>query len=444
MDILALFLIGMFVLMIIGLLSGHPLAFVLGGVATIVGVMGWGDTSVINMFVIRTFDLMNNYGLVAIPLFILMANFLTASKVADGLFEAAYYLLGPIKGGLALTVIVVSTIFAATTGIVGASVVTMGMLGLPVLLRKGYSKELSAGVICAGGSLGILIPPSIMLVVMGTYAQLSVGKLFLVAIVPGLLLSLCYMIYVVIVCNLRPEMGPALTAEEAAAMPVPARIKNAVINLVPPLLLILAVLGSIFGGIATPTEASGMGATMAFLMTVGYRRFNLQVLRDSVVDTAKTTAMCFAILMGANAFTSVFVSLDGDVLVQEAVLNAGLGKLGALLVMLAIVFVLGCFIDWIGIVMLVFPIFLPIMDAFGYDRLFIVGLNAVLLQTCFITPPFGYALFYIKGIAPEGMTLQHIYRGIIPFVLIIVFVVGLIMVFPDIMMYLPNNSGSQL
>src|SRR5665648_87668 len=241
-------LVAMFIFLVIGLLTGHPLAFVLGGVATIAGFLGWGE-SAYSIFVVRTYDLMSNYTLVAIPMFVLMANFLTASKVADGLFESARYLLGPLKGGLALAVIFVSTIFAATTGIVGASVVTMGMLGLPVLLKHGYQKELAAGVICAGGTLGILIPPSIMLVVMGTYAQVSVGKLFLAAIIPGLVLSTAYTIYVLVVCHIHPEYGPALSAEESAAMPIPDRIKGAMINLVPPLLLILAVLGGIFTGI---------------------------------------------------------------------------------------------------------------------------------------------------------------------------------------------------
>lgn len=436
-------LVSMFIFLVIGLLTGHPLAFVLGGVATIAGYLGWGD-SAFTIFVVRTYDLMSNYTLVAIPMFVLMANFLTASKVADGLFESARYLLGPLKGGLALAVIFVSTIFAATTGIVGASVVTMGMLGLPVLLKHGYQKELAAGVICAGGSLGILIPPSIMLVVMGTYAQISVGKLFLAAMIPGLLLSAAYTIYVLVVCHIHPEYGPALSAEEAAAMPVPDRIKGAMINLVPPLFLILAVLGGIFSGIATPTEASGVGALMALILTFFYKQFNFKMVSEAVLDTAKTTSMVFMIILGANAFTAIFIGMDGDMLVYNLVEAVGLGKIGALVLMMVIVFILGMFIDWTGIVMLVFPIFLPIMDAFGYDRLFIAALTAVLLQTCFLTPPFGFALFYIKGIAPIGMNLSHIYRGIIPFVIIIVAVVALITVFPGIMMTLPNSVGGAI
>ena len=367
MSIVEIILIGMFVCLLIGIMTGHPLAFVLAGIGTIAGLLGWGD-AIFSIFVTRTYDTMNNYALVAIPLFVLMANFLTASNVAEGLFEAVRYLLGPIKGGLAVAVILVSTIFAATTGIVGASVISMGLLGLPTLLKHRYNTELSVGCVCAGGSLGILIPPSIMLVVMGSYAQLSVGKLFMAAVVPGLLLSLCYTVYVLVICLVKPEHGPALSAEEAAAMPVPARIKNALINLVPPLLLILAVLGSIFGGIATPTEASGMGAFMALILTMVYRRFNFKMVYQAVIDTAKTSAMCFVILIGANCFTAVFIGMDGDALVQNIVDALGLGKWGAYILMMIIVFILGCFIDWMGIVMLVFPIFLPIMKDLALTR----------------------------------------------------------------------------
>lgn len=436
-------LILMFVGLLVGLLTGHPLAFILGGVATIAGAIGWGD-AVFAVCVTRIYDTMNNYSLVAIPLFVLMANFLTASNVAEGLFDAIRYLLGSLKGGLAVAVIAVSTVFAATTGIVGASVVTMGMLGLPVLLKHGYQKELAVGCICSGGSLGILIPPSIMLVIMGSYAQLSVGKLFLAAIVPGLLLSFCYMVYVLVICHIHPEYGPALSPEEAAKMPMAARIKNSLINLVPPLLLIIAVLGSIFGGVATPTEASAMGALMALIMAVCYRQFSLKMLKAAVIDTAKTTSMCFVILIGANAFTAVFIGMDGDTLVENIVMVMGLGKWGAFALMMIIVFILGMFIDWIGIVMLVFPIFLPIMDMFGFDRLWIVAVTAVLLQTCFMTPPFGYALFYVRGIAPEGVTLGHIYRGVIPFIIIIAVVVLMTVFIPQVVLYLPGLSSAAI
>lgn len=427
-------LILMFIGLLIGLATAHPLAWVLGGIAALAGVYGWGD-AVYGIFSTKIYDTMNNYSLVAIPMFVLMANFLTASKVADGLFESIRYLLGSLKGGLGVAVILVSTIFAATTGIIGASVVTMGMLGLPILFKYKYKPELAVGVVAAGGTLGILIPPSIMLVVMGSYSELSVGRLFMCALPPGLLLSILYALYVVIVCKINPDWGPPLSEEEAAAMPVKKMLSMCMANLVPPMVLILGVLGSIFFGVATPTEASGVGAFVSLILVLLYRRFSWDMLKNSVLDTAKTTAMVFAILIGANCFTAIFIGMGGSKLVVSALEAMGVGAVGALSIYIVILFILGCFIDWTGIVMLVFPIFLPILDGFGYDRLFVVALAAVVLQSSFLTPPFGFALFFIKGIAPQvsenGIPLGTIYKGIVPFVLIILLVVAVCIIWPD-------------
>lgn len=430
-------LAGLFLLMIVGLISGQELAFVLGGAGVIVGYLAWGNSG-ITIAMTKVYDQMQSYSMVAIPMFVLMANFLTHSKVADGLFLSIRYLLGPLKGGLGLAVILVSTVFAATTGIVGASVVTMGMLSVPVLLKCGYKPSLACGMVCAGGSLGILIPPSIMLVSMGSYANVSVGKIFFAAIVPGLLLSLFYMIYVFVICHIHPDYGPAMTTEELEAMPFRERVVGSLVNLIPPVILIIGVLGSIFTGWATPTEAAGVGALFALILAICYRQFSWQMLYDSLIDTAKTTAMVFIILFGAAAFTGIFMSLDGDQLIAEWVINSGITKWGAFAIMMLIVFVLGMFIDWLGIVMIVFPIFLPIMDLFGFDRLWIVAVTAVMLQTCFMTPPFGFALFYIKGIVPPEVKIGDVYRGVIPFILIIIFVVVLITVCPQIVYWLPN------
>lgn len=333
---------------------------------------------------------------------------------------------------------VVSTVFAATTGIVGASVVTMGMLSIPVLLKCGYKPSLACGMVCAGGSLGILIPPSIMLVSMGSYAEVSDGKIFFAAIVPGLLLSLYYMIYVFIICRIHPDYGPAMSAEELAAMPFRARVTGSLVNLIPPVILIIGVLGSIFTGWATQTEAAGVGALFSLILAIFYKQFNLEMLYDSLIDTAKTTAMVFIILFGASAFTGIFMSLDGDQLIANWVVNMGIGKWGAYAIMMIIIFILGMFIDWLGIVMIVFPIFLPLMDMFGFDRLWIVAITAVMLQTCFMTPPFGFALFYIKGIVPPEVKITDIYRGVVPFILIIIVVVALVTVFPQIVYFLLN------
>lgn len=292
-------------------------------------------------------------------------------------------------------------------------------------------------MVCAGGSLGILIPPSIMLVSMGSYAEVSVGKIFFAAIVPGLLLSLCYMIYVFVICHIHPEYGPAMSAEELAEMPFRERVTGSLINLVPPVILIVGVLGSIFTGWATPTEAAGVGALFSLILAIFYKQFSLQMLYDSLIDTAKTTAMVFIILFGAAAFTGIFMSLDGNKLIAELVMGLGIGKWGAFAIMMVIVFILGMFIDWLGIVMIVFPIFLPIMDMFGFDRLWIVAVTAVMLQTCFMTPPFGFALFYIKGIVPPEVKIGDIYRGVIPFILIVVAVVILVTACPALVHWLP-------
>ena len=427
----------LFGLMIVGLAVGQELAFVLGGAGVIIGVIAWGDAG-LSIAMTKIYDQMQSYSMVAIPMFVLMANFLTHSKVADGLFMSIRYLLGPMKGGLGLAVIVVSTIFAATTGIVGASVVTMGMLSIPILLKCGYKKSLAAGMVCAGGSLGILIPPSIMLVTMGAYAEVSVGKLFFAALVPGLLLAAGYAAYIMIVCHVRPDYGPAMSTEELAEMPLKKRITGSLVNLIPPLLLIVGVLGTIFSGIATPTEAAGVGALVALILAICYKQFSWKMLYDSVIDTAKTTAMVFIILFGAAAFTGIFMSLDGDVIITDWVMSMGVGKIGALAIMMTIVFLMGMFIDWTGIVMIVLPIFLPIMDKFGVDRLWLVGLTATLLQTCFMTPPFGFALFYIKGIMPSDVKIQEVYRGVIPFICIIVVVCILCIIFPQLITGLPN------
>ena len=436
-DIKVVLILILFGLMVVGLVLGQELAFVLGGAGVIVGAVAMGDSGV-TIAMTKIYDQMQSYSMVAIPMFVLMANFLTHSKVADGLFESIRYLLGPLKGGLGLAVIVVSTIFAATTGIVGASVVTMGMLSMPILLKCGYDHRLAAGMVCAGGSLGILIPPSIMLVTMGSYAEVSVGKLFFAALVPGLMLAAGYAIYIMVICHIHPDYGPAMSAEELAEMPMKQRIVGSLVNLIPPLLLILGVLGSIFSGIATPTEAAGVGALVALILAICYKQFSWKMLYDSVVDTAKTSAMVFIILFGAAAFTGIFMSLDGDVIITNFVLGLGVGKIGAMAIMMVLVFIMGMFIDWTGIIMIVLPIFLPIMDQFGVDRLWLVGVTAVILQTCFMTPPFGFALFYIKGIVPPEVKISEIYRGVIPFIIIVLIVTVLCIAFPQLVVGLPN------
>ncbi len=423
--------------LLIGLFMGHPLAFVLGGLAVIFGWIGWGP-SIFYLFMNRIWGTMDNYVLLAIPLFIFMAQFLDSSGVTQDLFVALRYLLGPIRGGVGLTVVVVSTIFAACTGIIGASVVTMGLLGLPMMLRYGYQKELSCGAICASGTLGILIPPSIMLVLMASEATLSVGKLFAGAVIPGLILATLYLVYIAGLCFFKPELGPPMSREERSQVSYAQIFWMVMKSLVPPMILIMGVLGSLFTGIATPTEASGVGAFLAFLMVIAYRKFTWKGLREAVVKTAKTNTMVIFLLCGATCFTGVFLGIGGGDVVTDFVLGLGLGKWGTYAVMNAIVFLLGMFIDWIGIVLICFPLFLPIAKTLGFDPIWFVVMMAVNLQASFLTPPFGYALFYLRGIAPVGVELGHIYRGIVPFVLLMLFGLIVCTIFPQTVLWLPS------
>ena len=428
----------MFLGLIVGLFLGHPLAFVLGGLAVIFGLIGWGP-SVFYMFMNRIYGIMDNYVLIAVPLFIFMAQLLDRSGVAEELFDSLRYLLGSVRGGIALTVVIVSTIFAACTGIIGASVVAMGLLALPIMLKYGYNKQLATGCIAAGGTLGILIPPSIMLVVMGSEATLSVGKLFAAAVIPGLILSTLYMLYVGIVCWLRPDWGPALSREELARYTTREILLRCLKSLVPPMLLILGVLGSIFTGIATPTEASGVGAFLAFLMVLAYRRFTWRGLYEAVLATAKITSMVIILLCGATCFTGVFLGIGGGDVVTSFLLGMGLGKWGTYAVMMLIVLILGMFIDWIGIVLICFPLFLPIAKEFGFNKLWFVMMIAVNLQASFLTPPFGYALFYLKGVAPPEVTIEDIYKGIIPFVVLMIIGLVICTLFPQTVLWLPST-----
>ena len=429
---------GMFIGLLIGLFMGHPLAFVLGGLAVIFGYLGWGPAS-FYMFLNRTFGVMDNYILVAIPLFIFMAQLLDQSGVAEDLFDTMRYLFGPIRGGIAIAVVVVSTLFGACTGIIGASVVTMGLLGMPVMMKYGYNKRLASGAVCAGGTLGILIPPSIMLVVMADQSALSVGKLFAGAIAPGLILSFLYITYILIRCWIKPQDGPALTKEERQAVSGLQILGKVVKSLIPPMILILGVLGSIFAGIATPTEAAGVGAVLAFLMTVAYGKFSLDGLKMAVENTARTTSMVIIILVGASCFAGVFMGSGGGDVVKGFIYGIGLGKWGTFIVMMIILFVLGMFIDWIGIIMITFPVFLPIATELGFDKIWFVVTIAVMLQDSFLTPPFGYALFYLKGVAPPEVTTTDIYWGAFPFWRLMEVGLLVVVLWPDAIMWLANT-----
>ena len=434
--------VAMFGLLILAITLGHPLAYTLAAIATLFGLIdnGWNWLGLFDMFVNNAWGIMNNYVLVAIPLFILMAQLLDRSKVSDQLFEALYVVLGGIKGGLGLAVVVVCTVFAATTGIIGASVVAMGLLATPALMRKSYQKELTSGIICAAGTLGILIPPSIMMVVYGGLTGLketTVGNLFAGAIFPGLILSGLYFGYILIRCNLNPALGPPISREEARQWSAAQKWAMTLRSLVPPLALILAVMGTILAGVATPTEAAGMGATGAAILAFFNRKLNWTVLKESCFATLRTTSMVMMLFIGGKFFSSVFLSMGGGDVVADVLIGSGLNRWVVLIIMMLIVFLMGMFIDWAAILLVTVPIFMPIAMELDFNPLWFSILMCVNLQTSFLTPPFGYALFYFKGVAPEEYTMMHIYRGIMPFVFLQLIGLLILSFFPGLITWLP-------
>ena len=434
--------VAMFVTLILSITLGHQLAFTLAGVATLFGLIdnGFNIPALFDLFANNAWGLMNNYTLVAVPLFIFMAQLLDQSKVAEALFDSLYVVLGSIKGGLGLSVVVVCTVFAATTGIIGASVVAMGLLAAPALIGKGYQKEMTSGIICASGTLGILIPPSIMMVV---YAGLtgiketSVGNLFAGAIFPGLLLSGLYFLYIVLRCNLNPKLGPPITKEEASKYTASQKWGMTLKSLLPPLGLILMVMGTILAGVATATEAAGMGALGAFLLALFNRAITWPVIRKASYATLKTTSMVMMLFIGGSFFSTVFLSMGGGDVVADLFVGSGMNRWLAFAIMMFIIFVLGMFIDWAAILLVTVPIFMPIATELGFDPLWFAIMMCVNLQTSFLTPPFGYALFYFKGVAPAGYSMIHIYRGIIPFVVIQILGLTILAFFPALSTWLP-------
>jgi tripartite ATP-independent transporter DctM subunit len=428
-----------FALMLGGMVLGHHLGFVLMSSGLIVGLVAMGPAR-LAFYMNRLWGIMNNWEMLAVPLFLLMGNFLAFSGVADKLFDALYKLMGRLRGGIAVAVIIVSTIFAACTGVIAASVTTMAILAMPIMLKYGYDKRLAAGTVMAGGTLGILIPPSIMLILFGSYSNVSVGRLFVAAVMPGILLSFLYILYVLIRCYKDPKAGPAMSAEEYASIPRAEVLKEALTNLVPPVLLIIGVLGSIFAGVATPTEAAAIGATVALLMVIAYKRFSWKVLKDAIFDTAKGTAMVLMLVVGASFFTGTFIGIGGGDLVRDLLFSLGSGNKWAIFgVMMFIIFILGMFIDWVGIAMICLPIFVPVAIELGFDPLWFLMTCAVNLQMSFLTPPFGYAIFFLKSTMPEkDMTFQEACLSVPIFIALQALGLALCVVFPRIVTWLPS------
>ena len=423
-------------LLLLGLFMGHPLAMVLGGTA-VLGALIAGKPMVLGIVINRIFgDVLDNYVLIAIPLFVLMARFLSDSGVTDRMFEALRHLMARVTGGLGLAVVFISILLAATTGIIGASITVMGMMALRPMLQYGYDKRLATGLIGASGCLGILIPPSIMLILMASYAPgLSVGQLFAGAMVPGLLLGLMYALYVVFIAWLKPEWAPKVA--EADQISRAAMWKMLIIEAVPPLILILGILGSLLAGIATATEASAIGAVLALLIVIMRGRFQWKTFYSALLETGRTSAMILFIVIGATAFTGVFNITGGLRASQDLIRGLADDPYTLIAVMLLVVFILGMFLDWTGIVLLSFPIFLPLVGEMGIDPLWFVVLMAVVLQTSFLSPPFGYALFYMRAIAPPEIKTGDIIMGVLPFIGLVLLMCVMMILFPSLVTWLP-------
>ena len=451
--------IAMFFTFIALLFTGFPVAWVLAGVGiTFAGiawftdnVMNWTmtglDYNVLGLLVGRIYGIMTNWVLIALPMFIFMGLMLDKSGIAQKMMHSMQKLFGNINGGLAITVALIGIILAASTGIIGASVVLLGVMSLPIMLKQKYDKPLAVGTIAASGCLGILIPPSIMLVIMGDQLGVSILDLFMGAVVPGLLLGFLYITYILVYSKINPEKAPLAADHREINL---KDVIRALYDIIPPAGLILLVLGSIFMGIATVTEASGVGALGAIIITVLYKRFNWKVLKDVTINAMNTTAYIFAIFVGATVFALVLRECGGDQVIESALLGTGFGPTGLIIFVLFAVFLLGFFLDWIEISLIILPLLGPVIanldlqvNGFGivdYPNLvWFALLVAVTLQTSFLTPPVGFALFYLKGVCPPGVTLIDIYRGVIPFIILQLVALALVFLFPELVTWLPSK-----
>lgn len=426
----------MFFLLLAMVIGGVHLAFSLMFIGVLFGLLFQGP-SIFPMSMLQVFDVMESEILIAVPLFVFMGTMLEKSGIAEKVYQNLYELFGPVRGGLAIATIVTCTIFAACTGVIAATVTTMTLLAIPSMLKRKYDKGLASGVVCAGGSLGILIPPSVMLVMYGPLANLSVAKLFAAALFPGLLLSALYLAYILIRSWLRPKTAPAISPEERP--PVGLKLfRSTAFHMLPSFFLIVAVLGSIIAGIASPTEASGVGAFCALVLAGCYRKLTLQYVREAAYTTLIVTAMVFFIIVGAGIFNAVFIFLGGGEVVRNALMSLPFGKWFILATMMFILFIGGFFISWQGLLYMLVPIFLPVVAALGFDQLWFGLLVCVNLQMSFLTPPFAYAIFFVKGAAPPEITTWDIYRGVIPFVTLQAIGLATCILYPEIILWLPR------
>ena len=423
---------------LIGIMTGYPVGYVLGSVALIVGFIELGP-AVFNLMYIRSFGILLNYSMLAIPLFIFMGYILGHTGIADKMYQSLYVIFSRVRGGLGVATIVIGMVLAACVGVIGASIAILTVLALPSMLNRKYSKSLAAGSVCAGGTLGILIPPSVMLVLYGPVANISVGKLFMGAIMPGLLLTVLYSVYILVISYIKPNLAPPAPSEQFR-IPMARKLFDLLISLVPPALLVLSVLGVIFLGIAAPTEAAAVGAVGSIILGLFYRRITLQILKQSLLDTLKVTSFIFFIGIFAFALVGVFLRLGGGQVIENIILSSPGGKWGSFIIVMLIIFILGMFIDWIGILFIVVPIISPIVPVLGFDPIWFAIMVCVNLQMSFLTPPMAPAIFYLRGMVKPEMQMEtgDIVRGVIPFIGIILFTLLISVFFPQIITWLPE------
>ncbi len=427
----------MFCTVFVLLLLGYPVAFTIGGTAMFFGLIGFGP-GFFGLLPLRIWGTMSNFVLLAVPLFIYMGVMLERSGLAEELLETMALVFAKVRGGLAISVVIVGALLGASTGIVGATVVTMGLLSLPTMIKRGYSKTLATGTVAASGTLGQIIPPSIVLVLLGDIMSVPIGDLFIGALIPGIILVLLYIIYISIMAHVKPESAPMVPQEELDKISKSEMRKMVLTSLIPPLFLICSVLGTIFAGIASPTEAAALGAVGATILTVAKGRFTLKTAMEVMTSTTNLTCMVFIILIGATTLGLVFRGLGGDTAVQTLITGLPYGKWGILAIFMGVIFVAGFFLDFFEIVFIFVPILAPIMVKIGVEPLWLAVLIAVNLQTSFLTPPFGFSLFYLKGVAPAGVETVDIYKGIIPFVLIQVIAMTILCFVPEVVTWLPQ------
>ena len=416
------------------LVAGVPIAIALGGLSALLVIFFWGPNA-LSMLVLKAFGNTSSFEFLSIPLFVYMANMMERSGIAEDLYATMYRFIGPRRGGLAAGTVIICTIFAAMAGISGAATVSMGILALPAMLSRGYSKDIALGSIAAGGSLGILIPPSVTMIIYGLIASTSVGKLYAGGILPGLLLAVMFIVYILVRSHLSPGLAPAAPAEERFTW----RDKAASLKgLIFPLLLVVCVLGSILSGFTSVSEAAAVGAFGSIVATVAKRGFQWSMFREAAEKTLLVSCLIFWIIIGAGAFSTLYTAMGASSLVKGAVLGLDVDRYVILAVMQALLILLGMVIDTVGIMMITVPVFVPIIVALGFDPTWFGVLFIINMEIGFLTPPFGYNLFYLKGVAPPGVTMWDIYRSIVPFVILMVIGLGICIAVPDIILYLPN------